>query len=121
LLSGAASQERDSFHTTLEGNAVGVLTTVAFITFIVVYAIFGQRAAGIAFWAVIFGLPVLIAVVYALATVRRGRRRQELLEVATLAVRLAEQGAGNRKEATAPMNADVTRRLARDFPEDADV
>jgi hypothetical protein len=87
----AELEARESSNRALSGNAVGVLTALAFMAFLVAYALFGQRAAGIAFWAVLLGLPALLVVVSPLGAAWRRNRHDESLEVAILAVRLAEQ------------------------------
>jgi hypothetical protein len=74
---------------TLGANAVGALTALAFVAFLFAYAIFGQWAAGIAFWAVMFGLPAALVLISAVGAVWGGARREEMLEIATLAVELA--------------------------------
>jgi hypothetical protein len=117
-LSPTGPQDRESSDGTLGGNAVGVLTALAFMAFLVAYALFGERAAGIAFWTVLLGLPALLVVISVLGVAWRRNRRDELLEVAILAVRVAEQrraqGGG---EATAPMGAAVARDRTDDLPE----
>ncbi len=62
---------------------------MAFVAFLFAYAIFGQRAAGIAFWAVMFGLPVALLLISAVGAVWGRARRDQMLEIATLAVELA--------------------------------
>ena len=99
----------ESSSRTLGGNAVGVLTALAFVAFLFTYAVFGQRAAGIAFWSVLLGLPVLLLVLSALGTAWRASRREELLEVATLAVRLVEQRRSEHSGAKPSMKADPAR------------
>jgi hypothetical protein len=118
----ADSQERASSDGTMGGNAVGVLTALGFMAFLVAYALFGQRAAGIAFWAVLLGLPALLVVVSALGAAWRRNRGDELLEVATLAVRLAAQRrAEDGGETAASMRPDVARGPVDDLPESPDV
>jgi hypothetical protein len=90
LLSGD-TDDTTSVDETQGGSLVGVLFALAFIAFLITYAIAGQEAAGIAFWAVMFGLPALLFIVSALGAAWRGNRRDDLLEVATLAVRLSER------------------------------
>jgi hypothetical protein len=122
LVSLADPQERESFDRTVGGNAVGVLTALGFVAFLVAYALFGQQAAGIAFWAVLLGLPALLIVVSTLGAAWRRNRGDELLEVATLAVRLAEQRhAEDGGEATASMRADVACGPVDDPSESPDV
>jgi hypothetical protein len=118
VLHPAEPQERVSSNQTLGGNAVGVLTALGFIAFLVAYALYGQLAAGIAFWAVVLGLPALLVVVSALGAAWRRNRHDELLAVAVLAVRLAERRRAEAdREATASMGVDVARGHVDDFPE----
>jgi hypothetical protein len=69
----------------------GVLLGLSFVAFLIAYAVSGQRAAGIAFWTVMLGLPALYVVVAALGTAWTRGRSDELLRVATLAVSMAQQ------------------------------
>jgi hypothetical protein len=86
-------------------NAVGVLLLVSYGAFILTDAISGQRAAGIAFWIVMLGVPSLYAVVSALGAGWRGTRDDELIKVATLAVELAAE---QRRAQSGQLSADAT-------------
>jgi hypothetical protein len=103
----AEPDEREFSGSMSGGNAVGVLTALAFVAFLVSYAVAGPWAAGLAFWSVVFGLPALLVVVSALGAAWRRSRRDELLAIAMLAVRLSEQrrAAGGVK-AAASVSAD---------------
>lgn len=83
--------EHDSAGGVLGSNAVAALTGLALVTLMVTYTLLGDEAAGIAFWAVMFGLPILLAVISALGAAWRGSRRDERLKTALLALRLFEQ------------------------------
>jgi hypothetical protein len=105
-LDGPRPKPRETPETATRGSGVGALTVIAFITFSIVYAIFGGRTAGITFWSVFFGLPALMYAGSGLAGVRTRHRREELLEVAQFAVQLAEaqrsERATTRAAATPP-------------------
>lgn len=68
-----SAPERSSLASALGTNAVGALTALAFVAFLFAYAIFGQRAAGIAFWGVMFGLPATLVLISAVGAVWGGR------------------------------------------------
>lgn len=93
----ADSIEQDSTAGVLGSNGVTVITGLAFVALLVTYTLVGDQAAGIAFWAVMFGLPALFAVVSALGVAWRGNSREEWverderLEIALLALRLSEK------------------------------
>jgi hypothetical protein len=72
-------------------NAVGVLLILSGAAFVLTYPFAGQRAAGIAFWTVMIGLPSLLAVVSALGAAWRGDRNNEIVEAAALAIIVSEQ------------------------------
>ncbi|MBB3606375.1 hypothetical protein FHT40_006066 [Mycolicibacterium sp. BK556] len=85
----AAGQETSHDAQTVDGP--GVLLGLAFVAFVITYALAGQHAAGIAFWTALLGLPALYVVVSALGTAWTSGRRDELLRVATLAVAIAQE------------------------------
>lgn len=81
------------------GNAVGVATAIAFMAFLIVDALAGQRTAAIVFLGVLVGVMGLFAVgvlMLALADRRRREHSEELLAIAVLAARIArgEEPAG---------------------------
>ena len=113
-----------------DGNLIGIATSVAFIAFLVADALGSQRTAAIVFLAVLVGaLGLLVAVMFlaALADRNRRERHDELLEVAILAVRMAQREAGSgspqpdQQPATASSAADVddVSKRATNGPADA--
>jgi hypothetical protein len=122
LASIADPRERESPDRTMGGNAVGVLTVLGFMGFLVAYAVFGQQAAGIAFWAVLLGLPALLVVVSMLGVAWRRYRDDELLKLVTTLADLAEQyGAEGGGEKAASMRGDIARAPDGDPAESPDV
>lgn len=89
--SAAGQAERQSTSGAPGSDSVLNLTGLAFITLLVTYALFGDRVAGIAFWAVMFGVPALLRAVSALGGAWGGRQEDERLKVALLALSLSEQ------------------------------
>ncbi len=86
-----AAPDADSDESAHSIDGPGVLLGLAFVAFVITYTLAGQHAAGIAFWIVMLGLPALYVVVAALGAAWTRGRRDELLQVATLAVNMSRQ------------------------------
>ena len=89
--SASGGDDRSSSSGLLGGNVVGVLTAVSFVAFLVVFIVWGQRAAAITFWAAMAGLPIVVFVLSTLGAAWRRGRRNELIEIAVLAVEMSDR------------------------------
>ena len=111
----ASVDARRSPFAVLGTNPVGLLAVLAFVAFVIAYAVAGAWAAGIAFWAVVLGLPALLVVVSAVADAWRGPRRDEALLTARLAVELATQRPAKLSALHFPLD-DPRHASSADYP-----
>jgi Flp pilus assembly protein TadB len=68
---------------------VAVATTVAFFSFVVIYSLAGEPAAGLVFWGVFVGLVLLLPLLSMWSTRSRRTKQKDIQIAATLAADLA--------------------------------
>jgi hypothetical protein len=68
-----------------KGNAVGVLTAVAFGAFLASYSLFGEKAASATFWGVIVVVPLIGWIVRSVIETRERAIREMRLEIVLIA------------------------------------
>jgi hypothetical protein len=109
-LSGAEPSDSDgSVREESSTDVVGFATATAFMAFLVTDALTSQRTAAIVFVSVLVGaLGLFAGVAVLVVVVERGRRerREELLQVAVLAVRVA-QGQTSSETPASPADRSV--------------